>query len=41
MNEVGIFSRKCASFINNGKLSRSESETDKYTIKQIKICSEK
>ena len=32
-NETKIFSRKCNSRINNGKLSGSES----YTIKQIKI----
>ena len=29
------------SIINNSKLSRSESQTNKYTIKQIKICSKK
>ena len=34
---VKIFSRKCNSIINNGKLSRSESWTNKYTIRQIKI----
>ena len=40
-NKIKIFSRKCDSIINNGKLSLSESSTNKYTIKQIKICSKK
>ena len=39
--EVRVFPRKCDSIIKDGKLSRSESETNKYTIKQMKICSKK
>ena len=38
---IKYFSRKCNSFINNNKLSRSESQTNKYKIKQIKIWSKK
>ena len=37
--EIKIFSRNCNSISNNGKLSRSKSLTNKYTTKQIKICS--
>ena len=37
-NYIKIFSRKCNSVIKDGKLSRNESWTNKYTIKQIKIC---
>ena len=40
-NNVNIFSRKCNSIIKNIKLSRGESEADKYTIKQMKNCSKK
>ena len=42
-NEIKIFSRKCNSIITNysDKLSRTESYTNKYTIKQMKTCSKK
>ena len=40
-NEIKIFSRRCISTIKDGKLSRSEIWTNKYTIKQIKIYSKK
>ena len=31
----------CNSIIKDGKLSKSESQTNKYTTKQIKFCSKK
>ena len=40
-NEINIFSRMCKSTINNDKLSSNESEINKHTTKQIKICSKK
>ena len=40
-NEIKIFSRKCNSIINSEKLSRTESYTNKYIIKQMKTCSKK
>ena len=33
--------RKCNSIMKDGEISRKESKTNKDTIKQIKICSEK
>ena len=39
--EIKIFSRKCNIIINNGKVLKSENFTNKYTIKQIGICSKK
>ena len=35
------FSQGCVIVLNDGNLSRSESYANKYTIKQIKICSRK
>ena len=40
-NEIKKFSRKCNSNVKDGKLWRSDSQANKYKIKQIKICSEK
>ena len=34
-NEIIIFSKKCNSIMNNGKLWRSKCSTNKYTMKQI------
>ena len=38
---IKIFSRKCKSIIKDGKLSRSAIWTNRYTMKQIKICCQK
>ena len=40
-NEIKISSRKYDRFVKDGKLSRGESKSNKYTIKQIKVCSKK
>ena len=40
-NQINIFSKMCNSTINNYKLSSNESQTNKHTTKQIKICSKK
>ena len=40
-NEIKIFSGEWNSIIKDGELSRSKSETNKCTIKQIKICCKK
>ena len=38
---IKTLSRKCNSIIKDGRLSRSESQVNKCTIKQIKTCSKK
>ena len=40
-NEVEIFKRKCNSLIKDGKVTRSKSYTNKYTIKETQICLKK
>ena len=37
-NHIKVFSRKCNSIIKDGKLSRRESQPNKYTTKEIEIC---
>ena len=40
-NKIRMSSKKCNSTIKVDKLSRNGSETNKYTINQIKICNKK